>query len=230
MQNQKTGVIYRIYHKETLKSYIGQTINFRIRINEHFSNRNKCPKLAKAIKKHKKEQFTVEKLESDVPSNLLKKLECLHIRFWNSVENGYNLTYGGEGGIPSEETRKALSAGQRRRFQDPEERERNKKRTKDSWTKEGKQKAREKVTKRFENPEERRKQSERIKKFHEENPEVAKEIGRKKTGTKFTIESRNKQSKSQKKAWQNPETREKRLKKRGKRAHKSSNLQLYLFK
>ena len=111
----KTGTIYRIYHIETTRSYAGQTIQPIERyINSKLSHYSGCPKLFHAIQKHGRHTFTWEILESDVPYELLDKLECLHIRYWQCVENGYNIDYGGQvNRIISDETRKRLSASRR---------------------------------------------------------------------------------------------------------------------
>ena len=54
-----------------------------------------------------------EVLESNVPLNVMDKMECLYIRFFNSVSpNGYNLTHGGNGKrgyITPDETKKRIS-------------------------------------------------------------------------------------------------------------------------
>ena len=110
----KNNVIYRIWNTTNGKSYIGQTNNFKSRIQIHFSptNNNKHQVIHKAIKKHGKESFQIEILESNVPNELMDKLEILHIRFHNSFQNGYNLTEGGggkRGNQISQETRKKLS-------------------------------------------------------------------------------------------------------------------------
>ena len=110
MKNEKTCVIYRIYNIVNGKSYIGQTTNIKHRTYRHFSGKSRCTYINSAIKKFGKNSFKIEILESNVPQNLLNKFEILHIRFWNSCDNGYNLTTGGEGlKNPSAETRQKLS-------------------------------------------------------------------------------------------------------------------------
>ena len=37
MQTEKTGVVYRIYHKGSMKSYIGKSVNPRKRIRDHLN-------------------------------------------------------------------------------------------------------------------------------------------------------------------------------------------------
>ena len=96
-----------------MKSYVGKSIEPRIRIRTHFSKHNTCPALRNAIKKYGEDAFCVEFLEEDVPESVLSKMEILHIRFFNSkTPNGYNITDGGEGlhgHTHSPETRRKIS-------------------------------------------------------------------------------------------------------------------------
>ena len=97
---EKTGIIYRFYHKASMKSYIGKTIYPKRRIHKHLNGDETSPALYNAIKKYGKDAFVVEILESDVPESQLAKLEILYIRFFNSKRtHGYNLTDGGDGTI-----------------------------------------------------------------------------------------------------------------------------------
>ena len=97
MATEKTGVVYRIWNRVTGKSYVGQTLNPRVRIARHMDKKGGSPALCNAIKKHGKDAFVIEILEEDVPAELLSKLEILHIRFFNcKTPDGYNLTGGGE--------------------------------------------------------------------------------------------------------------------------------------
>ena len=108
---QKHGVIYRVYHKGTGMSYVGQTVNFKVRSRKHLAGYGGNVRLERAIKKHGEDAFGIEILESDVPVDLLDKMEILSIRFWGCVSpNGYNLNGGGGGrGTVSEEYREKMS-------------------------------------------------------------------------------------------------------------------------
>ena len=110
---EKTGVVYRIYHKASMKSYIGKTVNPKKRIREHLNGKSSSPVLRNAINKYGADAFCVEILEKDMPEAVLSKLEILHIRFFNcKAPNGYNITDGGEGasGLKlSLETRRRIS-------------------------------------------------------------------------------------------------------------------------
>lgn len=110
MKTEKMGVIYRIYHKKSMRSYVGKTVRFDTRIRQHFNGHSTCTAIARSINKYGKDAFVIEVLESDVHEELLSKMEILNIRFWNSkAPNGYNLTDGGEGASnPSEEARRKM--------------------------------------------------------------------------------------------------------------------------
>ena len=126
MATEKTGVIYRIYHKASMKSYVGKTVGFDKRIQVHFNRKSPCVALCRAIKKYSRDAFCVEILESNVPESILSKMEILHIRFFNCKSpNGYNLTDGGEGisGYQhSPETRRKISGSNQGKTHSPEAR------------------------------------------------------------------------------------------------------------
>ena len=104
------GFIYKITNTRNGKVYIGQTINKpEKRITEHLNGHGQCPALSNAIKGHGKKAFVFEILH-EVFDFMLNDLEIQEIKNHNSlVPNGYNLTFGGEGGSPSLETRKKMS-------------------------------------------------------------------------------------------------------------------------
>lgn len=99
--------IYRIYNKETGKSYIGKTTKGIERINDHFyrykyekqSNNNKT--LYFAMKKHGIEAFDYEVIYTTENPEELDSKEIEYIELYNSdinKGNGYNMTAGGKGG------------------------------------------------------------------------------------------------------------------------------------
>ena len=91
--SEHTGSVYRIYHRISMKSYIGKSIYPEKRIRDHLNGITTSTFLKRAIKKYGREAFCAEILESNAPESLLSKLEILHIRFFNSkAPNGYNLT------------------------------------------------------------------------------------------------------------------------------------------
>ena len=96
------GFIYKITNKINGKSYIGQTIqNVKERFYQHCAT--KCSKVVsnmaihRAIKKYGKSNFTVEVIE-EIDSTNLNDRERYWIKYYNSYNNGYNSTKGGQDG------------------------------------------------------------------------------------------------------------------------------------
>ena len=97
------GFIYKITNTINSKSYIGQTIqNVKERFYQHCAT--KCSKavsnmaIHRAIKKYGKSNFTVEVIE-EIDSANLNDRERYWIKYYNSYNNGYNSTKGGQDGI-----------------------------------------------------------------------------------------------------------------------------------
>lgn len=97
------GFIYKITNKVNGKSYIGQTIqNVKERFYQHCAI--KCSQavlnmaIHKAINKYGKSNFTIEVIE-EVESTNLNDREKYWIRYYDSYNNGYNSTEGGQDGI-----------------------------------------------------------------------------------------------------------------------------------
>lgn len=90
--------IYKISNLINGKVYIGQTsLTPELRFNKHKKcyKSNSCPKLYNAMRKYGKENFIVETIcETNTPD----EDEKYWIQYYKSVENGYNITYGGDGG------------------------------------------------------------------------------------------------------------------------------------
>ena len=101
------GSIYKITNTANGKSYIGQTIHDaeKTRIRYHFAGRgNQLVK--RAIEKYGQDAFTYEILHDGIIPDFLDILEIEAIAKFNTLSpHGYNLTTGGEGGSPSDETR-----------------------------------------------------------------------------------------------------------------------------
>lgn len=97
------GFIYKITNKINGKSYIGQTIQ---NVKERFYQRcaTKCSQailnmvIHKAINKYGKSNFTIEVIE-EVESTNLNDRERYWIRYYDTYNNGYNSTEGGQDGI-----------------------------------------------------------------------------------------------------------------------------------
>ena len=97
------GFIYKITNKVNGKSYIGQTIqSVKERFYQHCAT--KCSQailnmvIHKAINKYGKSNFTIEVIE-EVESTNLNDRERYWIRYYDSYNNGYNSTEGGQDGI-----------------------------------------------------------------------------------------------------------------------------------
>ena len=91
--------------------YIGKSMHdaVKTRINKHL-NGNGNEYLKNSVKNHGIEVFTYEILHDGILLGFLDMLEIEEIAKHNCVRpNGFNLTHGGEGGIPSEETRRKRS-------------------------------------------------------------------------------------------------------------------------
>lgn len=90
------GLIYKITNKVNNKSYIGQTrytLEFRWRQHQHKKDGSK---FHNAIQKYGPENFNVEILE-ECNIDVLDSREVFYIAKYNTFNEGYNLTIGGDG-------------------------------------------------------------------------------------------------------------------------------------
>jgi group I intron endonuclease len=100
----RTGSIYIIKNKINDKVYIGQTT---MTVHERFMSHKKSSvlkqrstyKLYNAMNKYGVDNFYVETLEENVPLEKLDELEIKYISQYNSYNDGYNSTPGGDGRI-----------------------------------------------------------------------------------------------------------------------------------
>ena len=101
------GIIYILENKINGKHYIGQTTkSFKERFRQHQQSHSY---IGNSLRKHSVKDFSKLLLEN-VPDEELDYWEIHYIQECNSVSpNGYNLTYGGEGGKHCEETRNKMS-------------------------------------------------------------------------------------------------------------------------
>lgn len=88
--------IYKITNKQNGKIYIGQSNNIERRIKEHQTKgkSSRIP-LDVAIEKYGKDSFTYEVVEECSLDELNEK-ETYWIKYYNSIENGYNCNFGGD--------------------------------------------------------------------------------------------------------------------------------------
>lgn len=92
--------VYKIKSMISDKVYIGYTSkNMLTRFEEHIkaSEKGSNQKLKRAIRNHGKENFIIENLENTDSKSKAIELEIFYITYYNSRNDGYNMTRGGEG-------------------------------------------------------------------------------------------------------------------------------------
>jgi group I intron endonuclease len=97
---KEKGKIYSILCKVTNKRYIGQTVrDVDIRWKEHIADSRNNPNtlLHKAIAKYGSNMFVVRSIEEEISIKNLDEREKYWIREFDTFNNGYNLTEGGQG-------------------------------------------------------------------------------------------------------------------------------------
>jgi len=92
---KRIGIIYKWTNKINGKSYIGQTIDEEGRKKDHIKGKYKCY-FHDAIKKYGVENFNYEVIER-IEESKLSEREIYWIEYYDTYNNGYNLTLGGEG-------------------------------------------------------------------------------------------------------------------------------------
>lgn len=220
------GVVYLLIDGTNDKEYVGQTTRtVEERFKEHkFGNQY----VDNAIRKHGADMFTTAILKVCYSREELDHWETHFIKSRNTLApNGYNLTEGGEGGSPSEETiekiresalnfydlhperRDEISVEQKARFSDPEERAKAAERTRKSFEdpeRVAKHSASQK--KRFENPDERQKVADGVSRhFSKPGEREAQSV---RISAYFdTPGAREKNGAAQKKRFEDPEERRK---------------------
>jgi hypothetical protein len=111
------GIIYKLTHIESGKSYIGQTKGeLRVRLNGHKS-KNGCPYISQAIQKYGMDAFQVSVLAEAETKPELNTLEVKYIKEFNTTyPNGYNLRNGGDGSYHNEESKKKIAQKAKEQF------------------------------------------------------------------------------------------------------------------
>jgi group I intron endonuclease len=125
----KTVNIYKATCGVNGKIYIGQTVQkIRNRWNRHVLDATKGSQLplSRAIMKHGKDSFTLEKISEGENESWGNYLETLYILIYDSTnpEIGYNLTHGGEGGLHLPETKVKIGEASKAWWSVPENKER----------------------------------------------------------------------------------------------------------
>ena len=97
MTKTKTGVIYRITAPNG-KSYIGQTVDYKKRMEEHQKEDSGCIAIRDAIKKYGWDKMVKTILARNMTKEQMDREETNLIKIYDTFgENGYNLTKGGDG-------------------------------------------------------------------------------------------------------------------------------------
>lgn len=95
-------IIYSITNKVNGKRYIGLTNDFDRRKKEHIRHLNNNNHfnvyLQRSWNKHSEYNFNFEIIEKDINPKNIEQKEIYYIEKYNSFEEGYNLTTGGERG------------------------------------------------------------------------------------------------------------------------------------
>ena len=99
------GFIYKITNNINNKIYIGKTNrDINVRFQEHIDSSNSINSpsynyyLHRAFRKYGIENFSIDKIE-EVSEELINERERYWIKYYDSYNNGYNLTLGGEGNL-----------------------------------------------------------------------------------------------------------------------------------
>ena len=93
------GLIYMYKNKLNGMAYVGQTVcSFKNRLYGHLGGMG-CPYIDRALHKYGKENFEFIIIEDNIPNELLNEKEIYYIKKYDTFNNGYNLTLGGEGGL-----------------------------------------------------------------------------------------------------------------------------------
>lgn len=105
------GSIYKIQNIVNGKCYIGQTWRpIMDRFHEHKIDKvGKCLKLWRALNKYGRDSFTIDLCIIANTQSVLNHWECFFIERCNSINNGYNIRFGGSNGKLSKSSRKKIS-------------------------------------------------------------------------------------------------------------------------
>ena len=109
MTTKKQGEIYLITNRINNKKYVGQALcitergriagaekRFKTHLNKALKNKNECPRLYTAIRKHGKDNFSM-KILTKCDMDIIDSQEIHFIKLHNTINpNGYNLESGGK--------------------------------------------------------------------------------------------------------------------------------------
>lgn len=129
----KNYIIYKHTNLINGKVYIGQTCQKPEARWDNGNGYSKCPKFYLAIKKYGWENFNHEILESNLTKAEAGLREQYWIAFYNSQEEGYNISPGGEHNTYPKESREKMSKSAKERFLKEEERIKQSERMKNNY-------------------------------------------------------------------------------------------------
>lgn len=113
--------IYKWTHKETGKTYVGQSIQDpnqrRLEHIAHSRHSEKTYHFHNAIRKYGVDAFDWEVLEYALSIDELNRLEVFYMNKYDSIENGYNLREGGDNRLHSDESKKRMRESQKKAHQ-----------------------------------------------------------------------------------------------------------------
>lgn len=124
MDTVRSGTVYHVFCTKTGKCYIGQTWQTLRRRWKRHCRPSSCCKLWRAVQKYGPRSFVVTPLTTCSSQTDLDLAERYWIRYFDSVENGYNLREGGSGRAShSPESIVKMKAVHQKRLSDPLERQ-----------------------------------------------------------------------------------------------------------
>lgn len=90
------GLIYKAINQQNGKIYIGQTKkDLQKRKREHYYTKDNTH-FHHALRKYNKDTFVWSIIEQNIPNELLNERERYWIQYYDSYNNGYNMTPGGD--------------------------------------------------------------------------------------------------------------------------------------
>ena len=105
--------VYKITNKTTNQCYIGVDSYYPRRVKQHQrdlkNNKHKNKYLQNSYNKYMKESFTFELLKSCNSRNEMLNEEINSIKYFNSLQTGFNHTIGGEGSFGYKHSKKSIS-------------------------------------------------------------------------------------------------------------------------
>jgi group I intron endonuclease len=122
-KEKKYGIIYKATNVENGKVYIGKSVRDmekRRRQHEYDAKRGSEVHFHRALRKYGTDAFKWEIIDTATTKDELDEKEKYWIAHYDAVNNGYNMTEGGEGVLgwkPSEETRRKWSKTRKGKFE-----------------------------------------------------------------------------------------------------------------